>query len=108
MDEKGLKHLIHEVLDERAYTASATRKRRPQAIGRKAIQTSKALILFASVMYSLTWAVAVYSWFEKAVLPEELMRYATYLYGVALAVYGGKAAYENKAKIENGLEQVQI
>jgi hypothetical protein len=60
-----------------------------------------AVLLFGgAVMYALTWLVAVFSWFCSGLLPDELMKYATYLYGAALAIYGGKSAYENKTKIE--------
>ena len=106
MNERELKDLIHEVMDERAiYTARASRKKKSAGISIKKIQTSKALILFASTMYALTWLIAVYSWFHMDMtLPGELMRYSTYLYSVALAVYGGKAAYENKAKIQQDPE----
>jgi hypothetical protein len=69
------------------------------------METSKTLILFASVMYVLTWVVAVYSWFTAEALPDELMKYTTYLYGTALAIYGGKSAFENKAKIESSHER---
>jgi hypothetical protein len=105
LNADDLKELIHEVLDERSHAARASRSRSSNRTIKKKAQTSKALILFASVMYMLTWIVAVYSWFNSGLLPEELMRYSTYLYGVALAVYGGKAAYENKAKIETMNEQ---
>jgi len=98
-----IKELIHEVMDERAYAARVP-TRRKQAQGKKNMETSKALILFASLMYTLTWVVAVYSWFSVSVIPNELLKYATYLYGVALAIYGGKAAYENKPKIASGFE----
>jgi len=98
MDIKDLKNIIHEVMDERAsYAARTSRSRKPSV--KKTVQTSKALIFFASVMYALTWLVAVYSWFQNGVLPKELMQYATGLYGASLAIYGGKSAYENKAKI---------
>ena len=99
MTAEGYKTLIHEVLDERTRTAGVKRKASGHT-RRKPMQASKALILFATVMYALTWIVAVFSWFSSGTLPDELMKYTTYLYGAALAIYGGKSAYENKAKIE--------
>ena len=104
MDEHDLREFIHSILDERASVPKPSKKRKPEK--RKRMETSKALILFASVMYALTWVVAVYSWFTSGTLPEELMKYATYLYGVAMAIYGGKAAFENKAKIDNAFDEI--
>ena len=66
---------------------------------KKRMEFSQKIIAYASAMYALTWAVAVYSWFMLLGTPEKLLEYATALYAAALAVYGGKSAYENKAKI---------
>ena len=107
MRESDIKELIHEVLDDRTY-ASRTSARRAHPQKKKSMETSKALILFASIMYALTWVVAVYSWIENSIIPGELLKYSTYLYGASLAVYGGKAAYENKPKIENAFEQENL
>ena len=63
---------------------------------------SKKLMIFASVVYALTWVMAVISWFAIGEVPQELMLYTTGLYGSVFAVYGGKSAYENKPKIEKG------
>jgi hypothetical protein len=105
MNVKEFKRLIHEVLDERSHAVRGPRKKQTRKLAMRNVETSKALILFASIMYALTWVVAVYSWFDSGSLPDELMKYATYLYGAALAIYGGKSAYENRAKIEYTYEE---
>ena len=80
MNEKDLINFIHEVMDERAtYAAGGLRKRKAKSFRKRPMQTSKAIIFFASVMYALTWLVAVYSWFYyELVVPVELMKYSTY------------------------------
>ena len=66
------------------------------------LEFSKKLMVFASVVYSATWALAITSWLTMGEVPQELMLYTTGLFGSAFAVYGGKSAYENKPKIERG------
>lgn len=66
---------------------------------RKRMEFSQKIIAFASVIYALTWCAAVYSWFSEGTSPERLLEFVTALYAAALAVYGGKSAYENRAKI---------
>ena len=63
---------------------------------------SKKLMVFAAVPFAATWVVAVLSWFLIGEVPEALLSYTTWLYGAAWAVYGCKAAYENRCKIEKG------
>ena len=60
---------------------------------------SQKIIVYASVMYALTWAVAVGSWFVSGATPEKLLEYSTALCAAEFVVYGGKAAYETKARI---------
>jgi hypothetical protein len=102
-----LKDIIREVLSEKEMSSHVrTRSRKSyQRTKRKNIETSKLLIYFASIIYTATWIVAAYSWFSMGSQPDELMKYSTYLYGTALAIYGGKSAFENKAKIEGAYEQ---
>lgn len=66
------------------------------------MEFSKKLMIFASVMFSLTWAVAVYSWFMYSEIPLDLLQYASWLYGATFVSYCGKTAYENKEKIKGG------
>ena len=63
------------------------------------MEFSKKLMIFASLMFAATWGVATYSWFAMGSFPEGLAQYVTWLYGAALAVYGGKSAYENGIKL---------
>lgn len=61
---------------------------------------SKCVIIFASVMFALTWIVGAVSWFMWREFPAELAQLVTALYGVALAIYGAKAGIENHTKIK--------
>ena len=63
---------------------------------------SKNLMIFASVMYAVTWVVLVLSWFIIGEMPEGIKTYATWLYGAVMGVYGAKAYGENRLKIQNG------
>lgn len=102
MDVEEFKRIIREVLNEnKPSEKNLPRKEFQQRkVRKKAMEFSKKIMIFASVTYAATWLIAVISWFRMQLLPDELMKYSTFLYGVALAVYGGKSAYENKPKIE--------
>lgn len=63
------------------------------------LQLSQKLVVFASAIYALTWCAAVYSWFTANNAPDKLLEFTTALYAAALAMYSGKTAYENRAKI---------
>ena len=63
------------------------------------MEFSKKLMVFASLMFAATWGVATFSWFASGGYPEGLAQLATWLYGAALAMYGGKSAYENGIKL---------
>ena len=63
------------------------------------MEFSKKLIVFASVMYALTWAVIVITIFRDGGPPWRLMEYLSWVYGAAVCCYCGKSAYENGAKI---------
>lgn len=58
------------------------------------LEFSKKIIIFASVIYALTWVVMVVSWFLYRDFPMEIKEFTTYIYGVAIAFYFGKSAYE--------------
>ena len=64
------------------------------------MEFSKKLIVFASVMYALTWAVVVVSVFRADEVPWEIMESLSWVYGAAICCYYGKTAYENGAKIK--------
>ena len=64
------------------------------------MEFSKILIIFASVMYVLTWAVIVAAIFGSGEPPWELMEMLSWVYGAAVVCYCGKSAYENGAKIK--------
>ena len=66
------------------------------------MEFSKILIIFASVMYVMTWAVIVASIFRADEPPWELMEMLSWVYGAAICCYCGKAAYENGNKIKRG------
>ena len=66
------------------------------------MEFSKKLILFASIMYAMTWAVIVTSIFRAEEPPWELLEALSWVYGAAVCCYCGKAAYENGHKIKNG------
>ena len=71
-------------------------------VRRERLQFSKRLMVFASVMYALTWLVLVVSWAVFRELPQELMLYSTWLYGTAVGFYCSKSAYENGCKLKKG------
>ena len=66
------------------------------------MELSKKLIIFATVIFSLSWAIAVFSWFYFGEIPAYLLRYSHLIYGACCASYYCKSAYENKPKIERG------
>ena len=66
------------------------------------MEFSKMLIIFASVMYVMTWIVIVVSIFRADEPPWELMEMLSWTYGAAICCYCGKAAYENGNKIRGG------
>ena len=66
------------------------------------MEFSKKLIVFASVMYALTWAVIVISIFRAQEPPWQLLEMFSWVYGAAVACYCGKSAYENGSKIKGG------
>jgi hypothetical protein len=100
MDTEDLKELIRDVL-----RSERGRRAAPRAT-RKPLEYQKRLMLFASAVYAAVLAVCVVSWFMYRELPIELLRDSTGLYGAAFACYSGKAALENKSKIEKeGVEQ---
>jgi len=66
----------------------------------KKLEFSKKLMIFALVIYAASWIVAAVSWFYLEEFPSELMQYGSIAYGVIIAAYCGKSAYENKSKIE--------
>ena len=66
------------------------------------MEFSKKLIIFVSVIFAATWTVIVVSIFQAGDAPWELMGKLSWVYGTAVACYCGKAAYENKCKIEQG------
>ena len=69
----------------------------------KKLEFSKGIIVFASVIFGLTWAVGAVSWFIWRDFPQGLAQLTTALYGVALTIYGAKAGIENRAKIGAGI-----
>ena len=67
------------------------------------MEFSKKLIVFASVMYALTWAAIVITIFGGGMpVPWRLMESLSWVYGAAVCCYCGKAAYENGMKIKGG------
>ena len=66
------------------------------------MEFSKKLIIFASAMYAVTWAVTVASIFLAGEPPWELLEALSWVYGAAVCCYCGKAAYENGHKIKGG------
>jgi len=64
------------------------------------MEFSKKLIIFTSAIYLISWIMAAYSLFVLGEIPFELLQYANILYGASVVSYCGKAAYENKAKID--------
>ena len=62
---------------------------------------SKRLMVFACAIYTATWLTAVASWYFFGTIPDAIMGYGTFAFGVAITVYGAKSGYENHAKIEN-------
>ena len=66
------------------------------------MEFSKKLIIFASVMYVMTWIVIVVSIFCADEPPWELMEMLSWVYGAAVVCYCGKSAYENGFKIKGG------
>ena len=66
----------------------------------KRLSTSKFILYFASLIYLMTWCVAVYSWFADGSFPDEIIRYSSALFGVAFGTYCCKSAYEHKADRE--------
>ena len=66
------------------------------------MEFSKKLIIFASVMYVMTWVVIVTSIFRAGEPPCELLEALSWVYGAAVACYCGKSAYENGHKIKGG------
>ena len=64
------------------------------------MEFSKRLIVFASIMYTATWAVIVISIFLANEPPWQLMENLSWVYGAAIVCYCGKSAYENGAKIK--------
>ena len=63
------------------------------------MEFSKKLIIFASIMYVMTWAVIVTSIFLTEEPPWELLEALSWVYGAAVVCYCGKSAYENGVKI---------
>jgi len=51
------------------------------------------------------WTAAVFSWFYVGEIPADLLRYSHLIYGACCASYFCKSAYENKPKIESGIER---
>jgi len=68
------------------------------------MEFSKKLMIFVSLVFALTWCVAVFSWIASGELPGELLEFVNWLYGASFVSYCGKSAYENKYKIEQGGE----
>lgn len=64
------------------------------------IEFSKRLMIFATVIFALSWVIAVFSWFYAGEIPVYLLRYSHLIYGACCASYYCKTAYENKPKIE--------
>ena len=94
MDSVELKKAVAEAVAEALMQTQAPPKKP------RRMEFSKKLMAFASMMYTATWSVSVYSWFHMQIVPIELLQYATWLYAAALVSYKGKSAYENKPKIE--------
>ena len=68
------------------------------------MEFSKKLLVFASAMFMATWTVIVVTIFVDVEVPWELIETLSWVYGAAVACYCGKTAYENKPKIEKGME----
>jgi len=66
------------------------------------MEYSKKLITFACVIYAVALAATIISWFVFREVSPEIMRYGTLLFSSGILAYCGKAAYENRAKIETG------
>ena len=66
------------------------------------MEFSKKLIIFASVMYAMTWVVVVSAFFFAKEPPWGLLETLSWVYGAAVCCYCGKSAYENKSKIQYG------
>ena len=69
----------------------------------KKTEFSKCILIFAACICAATWVIAAVSWLMWRDFPTEMVQYTGWFFG-AVAAYMGKTAYENKPKIESGLE----
>ena len=64
------------------------------------MEFSKKLTLALMVIFALTWAAAIVSWFMGLGIPMEIMYWTTGSFGLIGSGYYAKSCVENKAKIE--------
>jgi len=95
MDETKVKQMIFETMRE-----MQSRPTQPRPASSPKMEFSKKLIMFTSMLYTAALIMAAFSWIYFGEFPQELMQYASWLYGATVVSYCGKSAYENKAKIE--------
>ena len=55
---------------------------------------SKKLMIFASVIFALTWTAAVLSWFILRDVPDSVLQFVCVLYGALGVTYCCKEGYE--------------
>ena len=96
MTDLDVKQIVAGVLRE------ANISKPPILNNKEKIEFSKKLMIFVSLIFALTWCVAVFSWIVSGELPGELLEFVNWLYGASFVSYCGKSAYENKCKIDKG------
>jgi len=75
---------------------------------KKTMDFSKFLMIFATVLCTVTWIASVVAWFLWREFPEDITQYSIWFYGTSLVVYMAKSGYENKAKICCGQEEATL
>jgi hypothetical protein len=100
--EDEVKSAVMEAIHEMGLSPKYKKPIR-QNIRHSKIAVSKKLMVFASIIYALTWMAYIFAWYHEGLEPPVgLKQMVTWLYGASLALYNGKSLIENKAKIEHG------